>query len=77
MVDEDNEPFDINGKIENWYIYFGSCIMGNIFNDSKKRFKDDTLIKTSKVTDVIDELKEGDICHTRNSIYLLGKKVEK
>lgn len=67
---------EIDGTLENWGIYF-TCIIGNIFNDIKGRFKDNTVIKTSKVIDNIYELKEGDIFSTKNSTYLLGKKAEK
>lgn len=71
---------EITGRLENWYfdLYF-NVIWGQVYDDSKGRFIDGTLIHTS---DLIiprnhtrkDPPVEGDIMQTRNSRYLLGKE---
>lgn len=66
---------EITGTLEGWcqdnlYAYI---IWGNVFGDSKGRFRDGTRIHTSYITPPSEEWKEGAIVTTRNSVYKLGK----
>ncbi len=66
-----DETYD--GRLESWSVAYNSVI-GNIYYDSKDRFYDGALIRTSKVQEpALEELKEGDVVETRNSKYVLGK----
>lgn len=53
----------------NWH-RFGQKIIGEIYGDTKGRFKDGELIRTSTV-----ERFDGDLVFTRNSVYKLGKEL--
>ena len=59
-----NESIKVTGKLENWVI-FGNALMGKIFDDTKKRFKDGTVIKCSKLEKL--DFSEGEIVKTKNS----------
>ena len=64
----------IDGVLNNWEkAVFGgaTCIIGDISNDIKGRFKDGDNIRTSAVTDSTN-FKQGIVIRTRNSKYLLG-----
>ena len=64
---------EITGKLENWvkttHTMGQVTYSGNLFGDSKGRWCDGAMVRTSKVVK-----EEGDIIHTLNSIYELGKK---
>ena len=72
---------EITARLENWkvsYIYPAKdevVLYGYIFEDISNRWVDGRLIRTSSFR-LTESLKEGDTVHTRNSIYLLGKKNE-
>ncbi len=55
-----------DARIENW-VKVGNVIYGEIFEDSKGRFKDGDGIVTSKLVSV-----DGDVAKTLNSTYKLG-----
>ena len=62
--------------LENWYIdLLGNVLYGNVYFDSKNRFKNGDLIHTSKVLNP-ETFGELDIIQTRNTKYLLGRKHE-
>ena len=71
-----NNPIEITGTLENWYIKQVTneefIIWGEIYNDVHKRFDDGTFVHTSGIKN--RKVKDGDIVNTRNSIYKLGKK---
>lgn len=56
----------IQARIENW-VRVGDVIYGEIFEDSKGRFKDGDGIVTSRLVSVKD-----DIAETVNTVYKLG-----
>lgn len=56
----------IQARIENW-VSVGDVIYGEIFEDSKGRFKDGDGIVTSRLVSV-----DGDIAQTVNTVYKLG-----
>lgn len=61
----------ITGRLENWTIQKypqGVIYWGNIYGDTKDRFYDGQYIHTSLVTS-----RDGQIIHTLNSTYELGK----
>lgn len=67
---------DYTAKLEDWYVDISGSICGNIYGDSKDRFKDGSPIKTSYTLPMsmqVSSPKEGIIIFTRNSSYLLGK----
>jgi hypothetical protein len=68
---------DTTGRLEGWYREQVSnkefVINANIFDDVHGRWKDGHPIHTSAIKN--RQLKEGDIVTTRNSTYLLGKKL--
>ena len=59
---------EVHGTLENWTGYFNGTIVGNINGDTKGRFEDGHLVRTSTVLKT-----EGDIIYTRNSVYKLGE----
>ena len=50
-----------------------TIVTGEVYNDTKNRFPDGILIHTSYV--VSGDLLEGSTITTRNSTYLLGKRL--
>lgn len=63
----------ITGRLENWTIQKypeGEIYWGSIYGDNKGRFLDGTFIHTSLVTS-----RAGDLIHTLNSTYILGKEL--
>lgn len=70
---------NITGRLENWFPNQVSSkefvLWGEIYEDKLNRFSDGTFIHTSGIKN--RPLKEGDLVPTRNSLYLLGKKVQK
>lgn len=64
----------ITGRLEGWHQdnLYEFILWGNIFGDSKQRFRDGTRIHTSYIVTPSDEWKEGAVVKTRNSTYLLG-----
>ena len=59
-------------RLENWkYDSMWHCFNGYIFDDVRMRFPDGSYIYTSHCVE--PDAKEGDIIHTLNSTYLLGK----
>ena len=69
---------EITGTLENWSRYEGLalCLRGNLYEDSKERWQEGTFIRTSMLAPQDQELYEGAIITTRNSIYKLGKPLE-
>lgn len=76
---------DITGVIENWQPIkhpshlsgiSSTHIYGDIYDDIKGRFPDGGWILTTAVLNS-DEIKEGGVIQTRNSVYKLGKMREK
>jgi hypothetical protein len=72
---------DINltGRLENWEhqpeMY--NIMWGDLYDDINTRWPDGTRIRTSSLSHPkTTEFKEGDVIRTRNSTYLLGKKLE-
>ena len=64
---------EITGRLENWYVDLRGSTMiiwGQLYDDVRKRWRDGEYVHTSSAE--IKEVKEGDIVHTRNSVYLLG-----
>lgn len=68
----------LTGRIENWYVdvYGFPVLWGDVYEDTKGRFKDGTHIHTSQITEKqVGELTEGYVLVTLNSVYLLGKSL--
>lgn len=67
----------ITGRLEGWrYDVMYHVLWGYLYEDVNKRWEDGQYIHTSTLQIKIDDiptLKEGDVVHTRNSTYLLGK----
>lgn len=67
-------------RLENWSLdpYKRHILWGNVYSDNEKnRFKDGDYIHTSTIMlPPIEELKEGSIVATLNSVYLLGKELQ-
>lgn len=70
---------EVTGTLENWTYTIGPrggyLFSGYLYNDSKNRWEDGTPIMTSLVRDVSVDYTEGSIVQTRNSTYLLGKRM--
>lgn len=68
-------------RLENWLIDNKSgCLIGDIYEDTQKRWLDGTKIKTSRILPMSVQsqvAKEGAVIFTKNSSYLLGKKKDK
>lgn len=64
---------EYDAKLEKWYMY-GQSIVGVIYGDKKNRFNDGEVIRTSTVYSDSDEVKAGNVIHTKNSSYLLGEE---
>ena len=62
---------ELTATIENWNIVRGT-VVGEIYGDTKGRFKDGTPIRTSSIVEITPDKK----VITRNSTYKLGKKAE-
>lgn len=65
----------ITGRLENWKWsnnYKGS-LEGNIFDDSKGRFRDDDYVHTSEIVEC-NLVENTGFVKTLNSYYTLGKK---
>lgn len=77
---------EITARLENWTLDRDHYILwGNINEDIKDRWCDGTYIHTSGIMNCVssteneilpDDLHEGCLVYTYNSIYLLGKKLE-
>jgi hypothetical protein len=68
---------NVTGRIENWHVSMPDesgeiMVWGDVYGSYM--FNDGTYIHTSGCPNT--EYKEGDIVTTRNSTYLLGKKVK-
>lgn len=61
----------LTATIENWHIVWGT-VVGEIYGDTKGRFKDGTPIRTSTIVTITPD----EEVITRNSTYKLGKKAE-
>lgn len=48
------------------YVYGSKVAIGDIYNDSKNRFKDGTTITTSEIVYIDDELRK---IFTQNTVY--------
>lgn len=72
----------VTATLENWtpQVYENRdeyVIWGHIEGDSRERWPDGTYIHTSGIhtkNHNPDSLKEGDVIHTRNSTYKLGRR---
>lgn len=62
----------IDNRVENTHDNY-TIVTGEVYNDTKNRFPDGILIHTSYV--VSGDLLEGSTITTRNSTYLLGKRL--
>ncbi|MDQ2066723.1 hypothetical protein Q9295_10070 [Xinfangfangia sp. CPCC 101601] len=60
---------EIHGTIKDAIITDWGIAVGYIHGDTKGRFIDGTLISTSRILK-----QEGDIIHTRNSVYRVERK---
>lgn len=68
----------LTGRIENWYldVYGFPFLWGQVYDDTKGRFKDGEHIHTSRITETqVSELQSGYVLETANSIYLLGRSL--
>lgn len=70
---------EVTGRLESWSKDGRFNILwGRIYGDIRGRFRDGTLIHTSDIPDFKEVLLgEGQVVHTLNSHYLLGKPFEK
>lgn len=50
-----------------------NVLWGNIHDDTKGRFSDGVLVRTSRIAGTTPVLKQGDLVQTANSLYLLGE----
>lgn len=74
----------ITATLENWYVdehrWEGEYIIwGDCIGDSKRRFRRGTNIHTSGISEdefPPNELKRGNVVHTRNSVYKLGDEYQ-
>jgi len=69
----------VTGRLENWHVSMPIVtgevmIWGDVYEDIRNRFNDGTYIHTSGCES--KKYVEGDVVTTRNSTYLLGKKLE-
>lgn len=78
LTPEELEAWDAipTGRLEKWSIQFGTAdfpfLIGEVYEDKLKRFKDEASIRTSLVREW-EGLKEGDLVRTLGSTYLLGE----
>lgn len=72
------EYTEITGRLEGWKLTNkGRQIVGQIYSDREGRFQDDTLIITSTLLSMSQQIcspMEGSVVSTQNSNYLLGKR---
>jgi len=69
------QGFNITGTLQEWYLQtIGNAIIvwGFIYGDVKQRWCDGTYIHTSAVINT-EDIKEGGIIRTLNSVYKLGE----
>jgi len=62
-----------DAQLENWVVLKG-VLWGEIMGDTRGRFPDGTLVRTSKVEGDPYEFKVGDEIKTKNTTYKLGNK---
>lgn len=68
---------EITGRLEGWtYDPIFNIIWGFVYDDIRKRFRDETWIHTSNIVSKSKKFRKGQKVKTLNSIYLLGKKYE-
>ena len=75
----DAEKQEITGVLEDWKvipILGRKVLLGYIYGDSKGRFEDGTIVRTSLLTGKTTDLKKGGIVTTLNSVYKLGNKLK-
>lgn len=65
---------EITARLENWGEIWNQ-LYGDIYDDTKGRWRNGHTIKLSKNEIDVNILYEGDIIHTENSTYLLGRKI--
>lgn len=69
---------EVTATLDDWHYDGAFHIMwGRCLGDTKGRFTNGEWIRTSWLRHSKDEVpnfKEGDLVHTRNSVYKLGKK---
>lgn len=66
-----------DARLEDWYTYKirgFTVLMGRVYEDSARRFRDGEDIYTSKIQSAT--FKEGEIVRTMNTRYLLGKQLK-
>lgn len=61
-------------RLENWSLFGEGALYGDIYEDKKHRWPDGHNIKVSRLTPKDQTLVEGNVVHTVNSSYLLGKQ---
>lgn len=73
----------VTATLENWYIWHCTddefVIYGDIHNDINKRWEDGHFIHTSGIKyseHTPENLSEGNVVKTCNSVYALGKQLE-
>lgn len=60
---------EITGELREWReekVFGVRVLIGKIYNDSKGRFEDGTVVRTSAVSKIADN-----VAYTRNSVYKL------
>lgn len=69
----------VTGTLEGWFVdsttFKGyNVLRGHLINDIRKRWYEGCVIRTSAVQTKLEDIKEGAIIETENSLYLLGKE---
>lgn len=70
-----SDEVEFTGRLENWEVcklYGVRQVRGAIYDDVRGMFEDGEVIRTTRVRSI-----KGGILRTKNSVYKLGKKLEK
>ena len=74
-----SNEIEVTATLENWDYAINTMgdvlFFGEIHNDVKGRWRDGMRVRTSIVQGTWSSFKEGDVVHTQNSTYQLGKKL--
>jgi hypothetical protein len=75
MTDEEME-FVVEMELRDWYVSNnGYTVSGYVYNDSKRRFENGSLITTSAITEWIPDASDPVAIVTKNSRYALGNRL--
>lgn len=61
-----------SGRLEEWILVNDEYLMGKLFDDTKGRWEDGKVIRTTELVTPAEECKQGAVITTLNSTYVLG-----